>query len=211
MPSGAGTSEGSATSAMLDLAFDADGRTLARDHRHALAAALQRALPWLAAAPGAGVHGLKLPPGEEAVAHLSQRTRLMLRLRREHVALAQALDGVTLELDGLPLRLHHPRCRELLPLATQYAHLVAFEADDELAFLGWVDAQLSALGVRARVICGRRQVLECGTLAGYSLMLDGLAPADALRLQEQGVGAHRQLGCGVFVPHKSAAPVGAAP
>lgn len=203
--------DSSAASAMLDLAFDVDGRELARDHRRALAAALQRALPWLADAPDAGVHHLKLPPGTEGIAPLSRRTRLMLRLRREHVAQAEALDGIALEIEGIALRLHHPRCRELLAFGTQYAHLVAFDADDELAFLQWVDAQLLALGVRARAVCGRRQVVECGTLAGYSLMLDGLAPADALRLQEAGLGAHRQLGCGVFVPHKSAVAVGAAP
>jgi len=207
----AGTTPVTTASAMLDLAFDVEGRTLARDHRRALAAALQRALPWLTHTPDAGVHGVKLPPGDEEVAHLSHRTRLMLRLRREHASIAESLDGATLELDGLPLRLRHPRRRELLPLATQYAHLVAFAADDELAFLRWVDEQLGALGVRARVVCGRRRVVERGTLAGYSLMLDGLAAADALRVQEQGLGAHRQLGCGVFVPHKSSAAVGATP
>lgn len=196
---------------MLDLVFDVEGRTLQRDHRRALAAALQRALPWLEATPGAAVHGLKLPPGDERVAHLSQRTRLVLRLPRERVAAAEALDGATLELDALPLRLHRPRRRELLGAPAQYAHLVAFAADDELAFVRDVDEQLRSLGVRARVICGRRQVVEHGTLAGYSLMLDGLQPADALRVQEAGLGAHHQLGCGVFVPHKSSAAVGATP
>lgn len=43
--------------AVVDVAFLLQGQTLAlaRDHRHALAAALTQALPWLAAVPGAGV------------------------------------------------------------------------------------------------------------------------------------------------------------
>ena len=45
-------------------------------------------------------------------------------------------------------------------------------------------------------------------LQGYSLMVDGLTPADSLRLLEQGLGQHRRLGCGVFVAHQSTAAVG---
>jgi hypothetical protein len=40
-------------------------------------------------------------------------------------------------------------------------------------------------------------------------MLHGLATAASLRVLEAGVGRHRRLGCGLFVPHKSAAAVGA--
>jgi hypothetical protein len=46
-------------------------------------------------------------------------------------------------------------------------------------------------------------------LAGYSLLLDGLSPEHALRVMCTGLGAHHELGCGLFVPHKSAAAVGA--
>jgi CRISPR/Cas system CSM-associated protein Csm4 (group 5 of RAMP superfamily) len=42
-------------------------------------------------------------------------------------------------------------------------------------------------------------------------MLDGLEPEDALRLQASGIGPDRSLGCGLLVPHKSAAAVGGAP
>ncbi len=40
-------------------------------------------------------------------------------------------------------------------------------------------------------------------------MLDGLSAGDSLRVQQHGLGAHRRLGCGVFVPHRSAAAVAA--
>jgi hypothetical protein len=40
-------------------------------------------------------------------------------------------------------------------------------------------------------------------------MLSGLNAAQSLRVLRQGVGPHRLLGCGLFVPHKSAAAVGA--
>ena len=43
----------------------------------------------------------------------------------------------------------------------------------------------------------------------FSMMLHGLGPEQSLRLQQRGLGPHRLLGCGLFVPHKSAAAVGA--
>ena len=56
---------------------------------------------------------------------------------------------------------------------------------------------------------GRVLAIETERLHGYSLMLDGLSAEGALRLLDAGLGPHRRLGCGLFVPHKSAAAVGA--
>jgi CRISPR-associated protein Cas6 len=46
-------------------------------------------------------------------------------------------------------------------------------------------------------------------IVGYSLMLHELSPDDSLRMQAIGLGKERKFGCGIFVPHKSAAAVGA--
>jgi CRISPR-associated protein Cas6 len=89
--------------------------------------------------------------------------------------------------------------------------VAADEGVDELAFLQVVQAELAALGIAGRPICGRLQAMEADRLHGYSLMLDGLSAEGALRLLEAGLGPHRRLGCGLFVPHKSAAAVGAPP
>ncbi|MEK7361238.1 MAG: type I-MYXAN CRISPR-associated protein Cas6/Cmx6, partial [Pseudomonadota bacterium] len=35
------------------------------------------------------------------------------------------------------------------------------------------------------------------------------SPEHSLRMQATGLGAERKLGCGLFIPHKSAAAVGA--
>ncbi|HRD86082.1 MAG TPA: type I-MYXAN CRISPR-associated protein Cas6/Cmx6, partial [Rubrivivax sp.] len=101
-----------------------------------------------------------------------------------------------------------PHLRELLPHSTLYAHFVATDTVDEASFLQAVEQQLAGLGVAARSICGRHQAAEGGALQGYGLMLDRLAPADALRVMASGLGPKRLWGCGLFVPHKSAAAVG---
>ena len=200
-----------APGAALDLAFALGGRTLPREHRQGLAAAVERVLPWLADCPGAGLHRLNVAAGAGPLALLSRHTRLTLRLPRECVADAAALAGAELDIGGHRLVVGAPQRRELRAHGTLYAHLVAAAdaGDDELGFVQSAQAELAALGVPCRPICGRHQVTEAGTLRGYSLMLDGLSAAGAMAVLENGLGRHRRLGCGLFVPHRSAAAVGA--
>lgn len=197
------------TADMIDLAFALEGTTVPHEHRRALADALLLALPWLGEEPDAGVHRLNVVRAGGPAALLSPRTRLTLRLPRARGEQARALAGSELRVAGHCLRPARPQARELLPYGTLYAHLVAAQESDEAAFLERMRAELLELGIAAQPVCGRWQSAEAG-LAGCSLMLSGLDPAQSLRLLQQGLGGHRRLGCGVFVPHKSAAAVGAA-
>jgi CRISPR-associated protein Cas6 len=192
---------------MVDVVYPLVGDGLPRDHRQALADALERLLPWLAAHPEAGVHRINVVAGAGSQALLSQRSRLVLRVRREHVGALATLEGALLDVGGHALQLGRPVLRELVPHGTLYAHLVTTSNDDELEFQAAIDRELDALGVRARQICGRRQVVshDGAQLTGFSLMLDGLSTADSIQVLQAGLGRHRRLGCGVFVPHKSAA------
>ena len=193
---------------MVDVSYALHGKALPRDHRLALATALERLVPWLADATQSGLHRINTVAGGGDTALLSQRSRLSLRVRRERLAELAPLAGAWLDVGGHTLRLGDALLvRELLPYGTLYAHLVASNDDDELAFLTAVEHELDSLGVACRPICGRRQIfdLDGATLTGFSLMLDGLSPAGSLRVLESGLGRHRRLGCGIFVPHKSAA------
>jgi CRISPR-associated protein Cas6 len=196
---------------MIDVAFALSGDSLAREHRQALATALIDRLPWLAALPQAGVHRINVSAGAGPLALLSGRSRLTLRVPREQVQALAPLAGAQLDLGASRVELAGPPLpRELLPYGTLYAHQVAAASDDEIRFLADVDAELQQLGVSGRRMCGRLQRLqgEARSLHAFSLMLDGLSPDDAVRLLEHGIGPHRLWGCGLFVPHKSAAAVG---
>lgn len=192
---------------MVDVVFPLDGTALPRDHHQALAAALEHAVPGLNTWPGLGVHRINVVAGGGQLALLSKRARLALRVRRVQADTLAPLNGATLDVAGHSLRLGTAVLRELLPHGTLYAHLVTTSDDDEAAFQLAVERELQAMGVQGRPICGRRHELAIGDrgLSGYSLMVDGLSPADSLQLLEAGLGRHRQLGCGVFVPHRSAA------
>jgi len=197
---------------MVDLVFALEGDALPREHRGLLAAALETALPWLSGVPGAGVHRLNVSAGGGPQALLSGRTRLTLRVPRERAEAGGALAGTELQLGASRLRVGTAHVRELLPYSALYAHLVVVdgtaEAADEASFVQAVAAELLALEVACRAICGRYQVTEVGAVHGYSLMLDGLNAAHSLRVLEAGLGPHRRLGCGLFVPHKSSVAVG---
>ncbi|HET9821415.1 MAG TPA: type I-MYXAN CRISPR-associated protein Cas6/Cmx6 [Burkholderiaceae bacterium] len=199
-----------AVAASVDVAFPLRGASLPREHRCALAESLRGLLPWLdEARPRAALHRLNVTGGDATRVLLSQRTRLVLRVPRARADdAAAALAGQRLDVAGHPLVLGAAQVRELLPWGTLYAHLVVTGDADELAFQRALEVELEALGVRCRIICGRLQPGHGGGPAGYSVMLDGLSAADALRVQEAGLGRHREWGCGVFVPHKSAAAVG---
>jgi CRISPR-associated protein Cas6 len=193
----------------VDLIFPISGRFLPRDHAQALKNALCRAWPWLEAEPLAGVQGIKLVPGLEAQAMLSGRAKLLLRLSRARAS--ELLNGpaVDLEVAGQALHLDVPHVRELVPHTTLYAYHVAAADADEVAFMATIARELAGLGVGGERVCGKRQqlALASGAVTTFSLMLHGLAPEPSLHLQQHGIGPHRLLGCGIFIPHKSAAAV----
>lgn len=193
---------------MIDVSFAVGGPCVPRAHRRALSAALLQALPSLGDMPGFAVHPLKLSSAGEQTPLLSRRTRLTLRVPRERSAEVNQLVGRTLQVGDDCLTLGSAQARELVAHSTVFSHLVDNGEHDELAFLAAVDAALKSLDVKGRAICGRHQALDGEQLQGYSLMVDGLTPAAALRVMESGLGQHHRLGCGVFVPHRSAVAVG---
>lgn len=202
-----------ASASLVDLVFPLSGRSLPREHAQPLLQALLQELPWLEAEPQAGVHQVKLVPGGDVQALLSQRARLLLRLPRHRVDDAALLAGRTLALADSRVRLGVPHLRELAPHATLYAPAVAAPSEDEAEFARVVAAGLAALALRSPWICGKRHIRFAAgrqehPRTTFSLMVHTLPPADSLRLQEQGLGSFRLLGCGLFVPHKSAAAVG---
>jgi CRISPR-associated protein Cas6 len=195
---------------VVDVAFPLEGSSLPRDHALPLAQALNAHLAWLAEEPLAGIHPVKVVSGYGVRGLLSQRARLVLRLPGARVAALAALAGRSLSVGGCELRLGEPKPRALLPHGTLYAYFVAAASADEQAFMAAVASTLEALEVDAHSVCGRRQQIGAPgrAITGFSLMLHGLSAADSLRVQRAGVGPHRMLGGGIFVPHRSAAAVG---
>ncbi len=195
---------------MVDLVFSVRGEAVAADHAWLLRQAVVARLPWLGDDESAGIHPLAGLSGIGEVRYLNRRARLTLRLPRQRAAAAAALNGSEMDLGATVTIEGQGGLRELRPVATLYASFVCVGRDDEVEFLGECRRELEAWLPEPRMVCGkaRRAAAERRTLRGFSLMLHGLRGEEALRLQRLGLGEARQLGCGIFVPHKSVAAVG---
>ncbi len=200
---------------VADAVFAISCRSLPVDHAWALSQAIQAALPWFAGEPDAGLHvihgadsgnGWMRPEDPQALLHLSQRTRLALRLPKHRLADAEVLLGRTLDVAGHALRVDKLSLRPLSRITTLFSrHVVTGAGDDEPGFLKTAVEQLGALGITpVKMLCGKRTTVAtpAGTLYTRSLMLADLAVEEAVRLQQRGLGPERKLGCGLFIPHK---------
>jgi len=195
---------------MVDVAFALRGGSIPADHGWPLFRLLAERLDWLSDEADAGVHPIR---GARALAgeiHLGARARLMLRLPRARVEQSFALSGACLDL-GNRVEVGSARLRQLFAHGTLYSQFVATGTPDEAGFHRDVGAELERAGIRCKVICGRmrRAQTQDAEIVGFSLMLHELSPEHSLIMQAAGLGTQRKLGCGIFIPHKSAGAVGA--
>lgn len=189
----------------VDVVFDVVARTLPHDYRGALRDALCASLPWLALEPTAGIHALAPVTAETASLLVSRRTRLVLRVPATRRDDALQLCGRTLAIGAAALQIGAARVKALAPSATLGAAFVATMSDTDLTHQEAVEAMLDAAAIPRRLICGRLTCVRGAErdLLGTSVVVHELEAADSLRLQRLGLGPHRMLGCGLFVPYKS--------
>ena len=205
----------------VDLVFRLSGRWLPVDHAHALSAALGGVLPWLEDEQDLGVHLIHVAasgngwvrpePSGNSLLVLSRRTRLTLRLPLARVEAALGLAGSTLDIGGYPLTVHGGSPKPLNPAGTLLSrYVVAPQEQGEEPFSHDIAQQLRGLDIHVRrMLCGKSHAIATpsGPVHTRSIMVADLRPEESLRLQVKGIGPHRHLGCGLFIPHKSIDPI----
>ncbi len=201
---------------IVDINYKVRCKTLPLDHAEYLAEALYAALPWLKDEPRTAIHSIHVAESgngwirpndpEHDVLHLSRRTRMTLRIPKERIADAQALTGHALDIGGSPLIVGEHAIKKLSKLTTVFArYMAASQVEDEPAYLQEIYAQLGELGIRPKkMMSGLKASIQTaqGPIQTRMLMLADLEVEDSVRLQQQGLGPHRHLGCGIFIPHK---------
>ena len=200
---------------IVDVVYSIECRALPVDHAYALSQAIQRALPWFAQEDSAGLHtihvaesgnGWMRPEHADAMLYLSRRTKLTLRLPKHRIEDAGKLTGQTLDIDGKPLRVEKSVVRPLSTLTTLFSrYIVTRDGTDEDVFLQDAMALFHKMGVYPnKMLCGMDHVIATPdrTIRARSLMLADLAVEESVKLQQQGIGTDRKLGCGLFIPHK---------
>lgn len=204
---------------VLDLIYQISCKCLPLDHAHAFSVAIRKALPWIDDEPMAGVHlvhgaesgngWMRPEDASNELLHLSKRSRMTLRIPGSRIEDAGELTGAVLDIEGYRLEIGKMKTRLFSALPTQFARYVVvpdgMNHEDEEAFMRYAAEQVQSLEVPVRkLLCGRTHVIQHpdGDLYTRSVMLADLEPEQAVRLQQSGIGSHRKMGCGLFLPHK---------
>jgi CRISPR-associated protein Cas6 len=204
---------------VVDVVYNISCKCLPLDHAYSLSRALRAALPWMDDEMQSGIHlihgaesgngWMRPEDASNEVLHLSRRSRMTLRVPKHRIGAAQALTGQTLDVGGYALDVGQSKVKLFSTLSTQFARYVVVpdgvDRDDEAAFMVAVADQLRALDIKVRkLLCGRAHALHHpdGDLHTRSVMLADLEADEAIALQQHGIGPHRNMGCGLFIPHK---------
>lgn len=205
---------------VVDLSYKIDCKQIPTCHAWELSQALYQALPWIKEESEVGVHqihgatsgnGWERPPDGELI-HLSKRTRMHLRVPAACIDAAKQLVGQTLDVSGHSVLVGQMTSKLIDPFSTIFARYIVLQKGmDEDAFLEWVVNEMTDRGMQARkLLCGMGHKFEANgeMIETRSLMIADLDKLSSVKLQEVGIGLHRHMGCGIFVPHKGIKAVG---
>lgn len=203
---------------VADVTYRLNGGRIPIDHSHALAEAMLSLLPWMSEEPLAGIHCIHIPEAgngwmrpdreTEGLVYLSKRTRMTLRLPKHRLTDSEVLEGQVMRLGDAEISIgKKSNIKPLSSLTTVFSRFVVCDPNEsEAGFVERAAGQLrEQLDIRVRKMLPGKLVKIAtpdGDIATRSLMLAGIEPEESVRLQQQGLGPHRLLGCGLFIPHK---------
>lgn len=210
-----------ASTEVVDVAFRMHCPRLPVDHAYALLRSVEAILPWFSEDPRIGIHSIHgaesshgwYRPAAESGQHiqLSKRVRLVLRVPLRRVEQCAELNGRRLNVLGHEVDLGNYKIRAINPVPNLFArHVITGETESEEQFVDRVHRDLVALGTAVpKLLPGRCHTINTPTtrLRARSLLLADVPMQDSVLIQESGLGDGRSLGCGLFIPHKSVAPV----
>lgn len=191
--------------AVTDIQFGLRGVRIPLDHGFLLYREMTRLLPWLADEAQAGIHPIHGADSGAGELILNHRTKLVIRISAERANDLLDIQNKTISVGGHALQIGAGKARALPSHTPLYAHRVTTGSTDDTGFARDIMHLLDELGIETRFISGKPQTIstDAGLMSGYSLMLHGLPIEHAIRVQQVGLGYHRLLGCGIFIPHKS--------
>jgi len=203
--------------AYVDLSFGLRGEAIPLDHGYPLYAALSGVLSKECLNLEVGVHPVKGTAGGDGTLSLGKGSCLTIRMPSERIPDFLPLAGRSLEVEGHSIRVGVPKVLALKPAATLAARMVTIKGFMEPAeFLEAARRQMDSLGISGEATVGVRR-REAGrddagepirrvlrikdrSIVGFSVLVAHLTAEESLKLQEQGLGGRRHMGCGVFVP-----------
>ncbi len=195
------------SSPAIDLIFPLHGKHAPLEHGYLLYAVLSHHLEtpeslWLHDSDSVGLHLIR---GRYVGAGLLalHDARFGVRIPADLIPKFLPLAGKSIQLGDHHLRIGIPQPHALTPATTLYAHLVTTKnGQDEARFDVEIARQLAALDIHGKPQRGPRRMFRIKDkhVVAHTLLVSELSAEESIRLQEEGLGGRRKLGCGVFVP-----------
>ncbi len=195
-----------------DAVFSIRAKVLPMDHAYLLSQGLLKHLPWLAEV-NAGIFDISVADGngweqdESGLYYPSKRSKLNIRVPQEKLEIVRKLAGKTLDLGDYSVDIIKALDSKLMSnMQIVFAkHVACDKSASEEEFLQVAFTQLQVLGIQPKkMMAGLQRSITTpdGTIHTRSLMVADMRKVESVTLQEQGIGEHRLLGCGLFLPQK---------
>jgi CRISPR-associated protein Cas6 len=204
---------------VIDVVYSIKCKTLPLNHSWALSEEIIKHLPWISEYEYAGIHQIHVAesnngwmrPGDDeegAVLYPSKRTKMTLRIPIEKFQSAVKLTGTTLDIEGHSLLVGKAKKKEFTNAGVIFARYVLCENEEnENEFLARIAAEIknkTDFKVK-KMLCGKSHNIDTPNkkLLTKHLMIADLDSETSIKIQQLGLGKGRELGCGLFLPHKS--------
>ncbi|PKN22064.1 MAG: type I-MYXAN CRISPR-associated protein Cas6/Cmx6 [Deltaproteobacteria bacterium HGW-Deltaproteobacteria-22] len=207
----------------VDLIFPVLGDTLPVDHSYKLFSAISGLAANLHEQEDVGIFPINgtLVGGRRL--RINRSSHLGIRLPSESLSIAYMLAGKALRIDDSTIRLQIPVAHLIQPATLLYSRLVVFKGHTEpKSFLSCAKEKLLSLGITHGVpslveqksiqslnegkqtgshspYLRRTLQVKDSSIVGFALRVDQLTEEESIRLQEQGLGGRRHMGCGLFI------------
>ncbi len=202
---------------IFDVMFSIECKSLPIDHAWALSQQLLKHLPWMSDYEGAGIHQIHVaesnngwvrPEDGDALLFPSKRTKMSLRIPSEKYDEVQQLVGTNFDIQGHSIKLGKIKKKPLGNSGVIFARYVLLKDNQsENDFLTEIAAEIKnkTNTTVKKMLCGKSHNIKTpdAVLKGIHLMIADLDDETSITIQQQGLGQGRELGCGLFLPHKS--------
>ncbi|MBT7543516.1 MAG: type I-MYXAN CRISPR-associated protein Cas6/Cmx6 [Gammaproteobacteria bacterium] len=202
---------------IIDVSFRVDCNKISADHAYDLFEAVSSKLPIINDIDNLAIHsvyGAESGAGwerPETEIYLSKRTRFCIRTPVEYAEKVFSLDKQTLKVGEYEMKLSKPNIKKLIITDTLFCRTVVVEHNkNEDEFLEDVKKSLNLMKINVKkMLCGKEHLIKTPKkiLVGKTLLITDLGKLESIKIQELGIGLGKLYGCGIFLPHKSIAPV----
>ena len=201
---------------VVDCTLAVNGDRIHLDHSYELFSALSRKQIVLHdPSLKIGIFGINGSPDRKnkTILHLSDKSKLRLRLPIQAVGIAYRLEGHSLIVGSYELQLGEVNISLLDPSPNLTSRLIVIKnATEPDLFLTSCQRQIDELNIKGEIALNDRPngqtkyktiKVRGFTVMGFGLTVTNLNQIDSLILQQEGLGGKRKMGCGMFVPVQS--------